>query len=155
MKEGGIFRDHPTSRRGDLRRYECVVVHEDVSRRYEMYRFRVADRRCYCCDFQSICELRDLRHADVRCAQRSGRRDEGDAAHVSLARRRLLHAIRAVDVVLAGSKKAWWLACGVSSASGAVLRGAAWSWRSMMTAAVRAWAVKSTTPRNKLQIFQC
>ena len=138
MKEGGILGNHPTSRRGDLRRYEGVVVDENVTRGDEMYRFRVADRRCYCCDFYSVRELRDLGHADVRRRERGGRRDEGDAAHVALARRRLLHAIRAVDGVLAGRKKAWWLACGVSSASGAVLRSAAWSWRSMMTVAARA-----------------
>ena len=66
-----------------------------------MYRFRVADRRRRCCDFYSVRELRDLGDADVRCAQRGGRSDERDAAHD---RRRLLHAIRAVDGVLAGAE---------------------------------------------------
>ena len=101
MKKSRVFGNHPTSRRGDLRRYEGVVVDEDVARGHEMYRFRVADRRCYCCDFQSICELRDLGHADVRRAQRGGRRDEGDAAHD---RGRLLQSIRFVAGVLAGAE---------------------------------------------------
>ena len=104
MKEGGIFGNHPTSRHGDLRRYEGIVIHKNVSRGHKMYGFRVADRRWCGCDFYSVRELRDLGHADVRCAQRGGRSDERDAAHVSLARRRLVHSIRAVDGVLAGQE---------------------------------------------------
>ena len=110
MKERRVLGNHPTSRRRDLRRYEGVVVHKNVARGHEMYGFRVADRARDGLDFESICELRDLGHADVRCAQRGGCSDERDAAHD---RRRLLHAIRAVDGVLAGRRTpgGWLVVC--------------------------------------------
>ena len=44
MEEGGVLGNHPTSRRRDLRRYEGIVVDENVTRGDKMYRFRVADR---------------------------------------------------------------------------------------------------------------
>ena len=36
MEEGSILRDHPTSRRGDLRRYEGVVIHKNVATGHEV-----------------------------------------------------------------------------------------------------------------------
>ena len=107
MKKSRVFGNHSTSRRRDLRRYEGVVVDENVTRGDEMYRFRVADRRWCCCHINTVRELRDLGDADVRRAQGGGRSDERDAAHD---RRRLLHAIRLADGVLAGRRNAWWLA---------------------------------------------
>ena len=117
MEEGGVFGNHPTSRRRDLRRYEGVVVDENVARGDKMYGFRVADRRRRGSDFYSVRELRDLGHADVRCAQRGGCSDERDAAHD---RRRLSHAIRAVDGFLAGRRNAWWLSVATVASSRAV-----------------------------------
>ena len=55
MEERRVLGNHPTSRRGDLGRYEGVVVDENVARGYKMYRFRVADRRRRCCDINTIC----------------------------------------------------------------------------------------------------
>ena len=127
MKKSRVFGNHPTSRRRDLRRYEGVVVHKNVARGHEMYGFRVADRARDGLDFESICELRDLGHADVRCAQSCGCSDERDAAHD---RGRLLQSIRFVDGVLAGAEGSTGCrvaASGVSQCSVLLVRAGQWS----------------------------